>query len=47
LKKAITKKGETMNLKELAMTSHYKTVAIKNELKQGHFEDSTTGIERS
>ncbi len=35
-----------MNWKELAITSHYQTaVAIKNELKQGHIEDSTTGIE--
>jgi len=34
-----------MNWKELAMTSHYQTaVAIKNELKQGHFEESTTGL---
>ncbi len=32
--------------KELALTSHYQTaVAIKNELKQRHFEESTTGIE--
>ncbi|BAP55184.1 hypothetical protein THII_0887 [Thioploca ingrica] len=35
-----------MNWKELAMTSHYQTaVAIKNELKQGNIEESTTGIE--
>jgi hypothetical protein len=35
-----------MNWKELAMTSHYQTaVAINNELKQGHIEDSTIGIE--
>jgi hypothetical protein len=35
-----------MNWKELAITSHYQTaVAIKNELKQGHIEDSTIGIE--
>jgi len=35
-----------MNWKELAITSHYQTaVAIKNELKQGHIENSTIGIE--
>ena len=35
-----------MNWKELAITSHYQTaVAIKNELKQGHIEDSSIGIE--
>jgi hypothetical protein len=35
-----------MNWKELVMTSHYQTaVAIKNELKQGHIEESTLGIE--
>jgi len=35
-----------MDWKELAMTSHYQTaVAIKNELKQGNIEESTTGIE--
>ncbi|RKZ40158.1 MAG: hypothetical protein DRQ49_09325 [Gammaproteobacteria bacterium] len=42
----LLKKGEIMNWKELAITSHYKTaVAIKNELKQGHIKYSTTGIE--
>ena len=40
------KKGEAMNWKELAMTSHYQTaIAVKNKLKQGYIEDSTTGIE--
>ena len=35
-----------MNWKELAMTSHYQTaVTIRNELKQGHIEESTLGIE--
>ena len=35
-----------MNWKELAITSHYQTaVTIKNELKQGHIENSTIGIE--
>lgn len=35
-----------MDWKKLAMTSHYQTaVAIKNELKQGNIEESTTGIE--
>ena len=35
-----------MNWKELAITSHYQTaVAIKNELQQGHIEDSVQGIE--
>jgi Tfp pilus assembly pilus retraction ATPase PilT len=35
-----------MNWTELAMTSHYQTaVAIKNEIKQGHIQNSTTGIE--
>ncbi len=35
-----------MNWKELAMTSHYQTaLAIKNEIKQGHIEESTIGIE--
>ena len=39
-------KGQTMNWQELAMTSHYQTaVAIKNEIKQGHIQNSTTGIE--
>ncbi|MDM8566463.1 DUF29 domain-containing protein [Candidatus Halobeggiatoa sp. HSG11] len=37
---------KTMNWKELAITSHYQTaVAIQNELKQGHIEDSVIGIE--
>jgi len=35
-----------MNWKELAITSHYQTaVAVKNELQQGHLEESTIGIE--
>ena len=35
-----------MNWRELAITSHYQTaVAIKNELEQGHIEESTAGIE--
>lgn len=35
-----------MNWKELAMTSHYQTaVTIRNELKQGHIEESILGIE--
>ncbi len=35
-----------MNWKELAMTSHYQTaVAIQNEIKQGHIENITTGIQ--
>ncbi|NJO17096.1 MAG: DUF29 domain-containing protein [Thioploca sp.] len=35
-----------MNWKELAMTSPYQTaVKIKNDLTQGHIEESTLGIE--
>jgi hypothetical protein len=35
-----------MNWRELAISSHYQTaVAIKNELEQGHIEESTIGIE--
>ena len=35
-----------MNWKELAMTSPYQTaIKIKNDLIQGHIEESTLGIE--
>ena len=35
-----------MNWKELAIASHYQTaVAIQNELKQGHIQEISTGIE--
>lgn len=35
-----------MNWKELAITSHYQTaLAIKNEIKQGHIQEVSTGIE--
>ncbi len=40
------KLGDTMNWKELAMTSYYQTaIAIKDQLKHGYVEETRAGIE--